>query len=98
MDYPRTSDNTQKETLVIIVWKDIVQVADWTPANDVSCPTFQSIGWLVSETEEEIKIGSTLVVDADDPQGTPFGITAFPKGCVQEIRRLRLAEPAYQQS
>ena len=48
--------------------------------------------------EEEIKIGSTLEVDADDPQGTPFGITAFPKGCVQEIRRLRLAEPAYQQS
>ncbi len=98
MDYPRTSDNTQKETLVIIVWKDIVQVADWTPASEVNCPTFQSIGWLVSETEEEIKIGSTLVVNADDPQGTPFGITAFPKGCVQEIKRLRLAEPSYQQS
>jgi len=48
------------------------------------------VGWLVSETEDEIKIGGTLVVDADDPQGTPFGITAFPKGCVQEIKRLKL--------
>jgi len=88
MDNPRPTDKTQEKTLVFVVWKDILQTADWTPASEVSCPTFKSVGWLVSETEDEIKIGGTLVVDADDPQGTPFGITAFPKGCVQEIKTI----------
>ena len=92
MDNSWTTDNTQEKTLVFIVWKDILQTSDWTPASEVSCPTFKSVGWLVSETEDEIKIGGTLVVDADDPQGTPFGITAFHKGCVQEIKRLRLED------
>jgi len=46
-----------------------------------------SVGWLISKDEKEIKIGSTLVVHAeDDPQGTPFSITAFPIGCVEEIK------------
>ena len=92
MDNPRPTDKTQEKALVFVVWKDILQTADWTPASEVSCPTFKSGGGLLSETEDEIKIGGTLVVDADDPQGTPFGITAFPKGCVQEITRLRLED------
>ena len=41
---------------------------------------------VVTKDEKEIKIGGTLVVKADDPQGTPFGITAFPIGCVEEIK------------
>ena len=88
MDNPRPTDNTQEKALVFVVWKDIVQTSDWTPSSEVSCPTFKSVGWLLSETEDEIKIGGTLVVNADDPQGTPFGITAFPKGCVQEIKTI----------
>ena len=92
LDTAGSTDDTQEKTLVFVVWKDILQTSDWTPASEVSCPTFKSVGWLVSETEDEIKIGGTLVVDADDPQGTPFGITAFPKGCVQEIKRLRLGD------
>ena len=69
--------------LVTVRWKDIIQHADWTPSEEVSCPEFVSVGWLAEESEEEIKIGSTL-----DDKGTPFGITAFPKGCVLEVLRL----------
>jgi hypothetical protein len=88
LDTSRPSGKKEEEALVLITWKDILQTADWTSSDDVNCPTFKSIGWMVSETEEEIKIGSTLVVEADDPQGTPFGITAFPKGCILSINKI----------
>ena len=71
----------EKKRLVLIKWKDIVQHADWTPAEEVSCPEFTSVGWFIVDNEEEIKIGSTL-----DEKDTPFGITAFPKGCVSAIK------------
>jgi len=29
-----------------------------------------------------------VVQSADDPQGTPFSITAFPIGCVEEIKSI----------
>ena len=87
MDNPRTTDNSQEKELVIVTWRDILQTADWTPADEVTCPTLQSVGWFISRDEKEIKIGSTRVVRAaDDPQGTPFSITAFPIGCVDEIK------------
>ena len=89
MDTTRpTGEKEEKEKeLVIVKWKDILKTSDWTPAKDVTCPTFESVGWLVSKDDKEIKIGGTLVVHAaDDPEGTPFGITAFPLGCVEEIK------------
>ena len=81
----------EEKQLVLVTWRDIVQTADWTPASEVFCHTFQSIGWFISKDDREIKIGGTLVVKGDDPQGTPFGITAFPLGCVEEIRLLNVA-------
>ena len=78
----------EEKQLVLVTWRDILQTADWTPASEVSCHTFKSIGWLISKDEKEIKIGGTLVVKADDPQGTPFGITAFPIGCIEEVKLL----------
>tara|TARA_R100001530_G_scaffold63900_1_gene45939 strand:+ start:379 stop:504 length:126 start_codon:yes stop_codon:yes gene_type:complete len=38
------------------------------------------VGWLISQDEKEIKIGNTIGED-----DVPYGITAFPKGCVLEI-------------
>ena len=78
---PRT-DPIQKEEwkLVTIKWTDIIQTSDWTPANEVSCPELISVGWLVSQDDKEIKIGGTIGED-----DAPYGITAFPKGCVLEI-------------
>ena len=78
----------EEKQLVLVIWRDILQTSDWTPANEVFCHTFQSVGWFISKDEKEIKIGGTLVVKADDPQGTPFGITAFPIGCVEELKVL----------
>ena len=91
MDNTGTADNEQKKEkeLVLVTWVDILQTADWTPAEDVTIPTMQSVGWLISRDEKEIKIGSTRVgQSADDPQGTPFSITAFPIGCVEEIKSI----------
>ena len=86
MDSSGSVGEKEKE-LVIVTWRDILQTADWTPAGEVTCPTLQSVGWFISRDEKEIKIGSTRVVRAaDDPQGTPFSITAFPIGCVDEIK------------
>ena len=75
-------DPIQKEEwkLVTIKWTDIIQTSDWTPANEVSCPELMSVGWLVSQDDKEIKIGGTIGED-----DAPYGITAFPKGCVLEI-------------
>ena len=75
-------DPIQKEEwkLVTIKWTDIIQTSDWTPANEVSCPELISAGWLVSQDDKEIKIGGTIGED-----DAPYGITAFPKGCVLEI-------------
>ena len=88
LDNPRPPEDAQEKEkeIVLVRWRDIIQSSDWTPASDISCPIFESIGWLVSKDDKEIKIGGTLVVKADDPQGTPFGITAFPVGCVEEIK------------
>ena len=76
------SDPIQKEEwkLVTIKWTDIIQTSDWTPANEVSCPELISVGWLVSQDDKEINIGGTIGED-----DAPYGITAFPKGCVLEI-------------
>ena len=82
-------DIPKEKELVVVTWVDILQTADWTPAGDVTIPTMQSVGWFISRDEKEIKIGSTRVVQsADDPQGTPFSITAFPIGCVEEIKSI----------
>ena len=87
LDTTRSVRAQEEKALVFVKWRDILQTADWTPANEVNCPTLMSVGWLISKDEKEIKIGSTLVVHAaDDPQGTPFSITAFPIGCVEEIK------------
>jgi len=89
VDHTGTANNEQEKEkeLVVVTWVDILQTADWTPAEDVTIPTMQSVGWFISRDEREIKIGSTRVVQsADDPQGTPFSITAFPIGCVEEIK------------
>tara|TARA_R110000765_G_scaffold144245_1_gene246204 strand:- start:186 stop:344 length:159 start_codon:yes stop_codon:yes gene_type:complete len=51
-----------------------------------------SVGWLVYQDEETIKIANTLDFDDWEDKGAdkpvPYGITAFPKGCVVKITYL----------
>jgi len=62
----------------------------WEQADEVFCPVFHSIGWLVSQDDETVKIANTLDYDDFTDEGKtqvpiPYGITAFPKGCVVSI-------------
>lgn len=88
LDNPRTTHNTQEKEkeLVRIKWVDIISYSDWTTHDKVSCPVFESIGWLVHQDKKEIKIATTLDrVDGlgeNDGEPTYYGITSFPSGCV----------------
>ena len=78
----------EEKRLCIVEWKDIISCSGWEKASDVDCPTFKTVGWLVSNDEQTIKIASTLdYADAfddakDEAKPVAYGITAFPKGCV----------------
>ena len=83
----------EEKTLVLIRWMDIISYSDWTTHDKVSCPTFESIGWLVHKDEKEIKIATTLdkYDGLGEQEGKPtyYGITSFPSGCVLECVVLR---------
>ena len=96
VDNPRPSEDAQKKekALVIITWRDILSCSGWEKPDDVDCPEFLTVGWLISEDNATVKIASTL--DPTDSIGeakgevlpVPYGITAFPKGCVVDIKHL----------
>jgi hypothetical protein len=81
----------EEKRLCIVEWKDIISCSGWEKASDIDCPTFKTVGWFVSDDEETIKIASTLdYADAfgdakDEAKPVPYGITAFPKGCVLKV-------------
>ena len=82
----------EEKRLCIVEWKDIISCSGWEKASDVYCPSFKTVGWFISDDEETIKIASTLDFDdfTDEAKGEakpiPYGITAFPKGCVVEVK------------
>lgn len=94
--------------LVLVEWRDIIAFNGWEKAADIKCPTLFSIGWLVSRNQDTIMIANCL--DPDDFTGEakgeerpiPYGITAFPTGCVLKISDLPDGEfnniPAVQDS
>ena len=81
----------EEKRLCIVEWKDIISCSGWEKASDVYCPSFKTVGWFISDDEETIKIASTLDFDdfTDEAKGEampiPYGITAFPKGCVVSV-------------
>jgi hypothetical protein len=96
LDTSRTSGAKEEErNVVIIKWRDVLADDSWTRAKDVECPVLFSVGWLAYEDDETIKIASTL--DYDDFTGEakgealpiPYGVTAFPRGCVVEVKRIK---------
>jgi len=75
--------------IVKVNWRDVIACNEWEKADAIKCPNIMSIGWLVYEDQETIKIANTL--DLDDFEGkadekpVPYGITAFPRGCVVSV-------------
>ena len=84
----------EEKRLVQVTWRDIVQCSGWEKVGDVDAPQFVSVGWLISRDGSQIKIASTLdYADAfgdakDEAKPVPYGITAFPTGCVDYIKFL----------
>ena len=69
--------------LVCVHWEDIISTAGWDEAEEIEPPKLQSIGWFHSSTDKVFKIGDTLGED-----GKPYGITAFPVGCITRVEHL----------
>ena len=69
-----------KQQLVIVHWRDIISTAGWEEVDEVDPPKFITLGWVHSRDDDTLKIGSTL-----DDEGKPYGITAFPMGCITLI-------------
>ena len=76
--------------LCIVEWKDIIASSGWDTADVVNCPTISSIGWFFSDDGKTIKICNTLAPEEFDDlkERIPYGITAFPKGCVTKLEFL----------
>ena len=76
----------------LITWKDIIASNEWEKHEAIKCPELMSVGWLVYQDDETIKIANTLDFDDWEDKGAdkpvPYGITAFPKGCVVKITYL----------
>jgi hypothetical protein len=91
VDSSRAIGKEKEKTLVVIKWRDVLSDDSWTRAKDVECPTLYSVGWFVSDDGDTVKIASTLDPDdfsdeaKDETKPIPYGITAFPKGCVVEV-------------
>jgi len=69
-------DGRPHHPLVLVRWVDIIADSSWTPPEEVECPEFETVGWLVHEDEKCIKVADTYGEEGH------FGITAFPRGCV----------------
>ncbi len=92
LDTSRPIGKTQEEIkykCCLITWKDIIASNEWEKHEDIKCPELVSVGWLVYQDEDTIKIANTLDFDDWEDKGAdkpvPYGITAFPKGCVVSI-------------
>ena len=81
----------EEKKLVVVKWRDVLADDSWTRAKEVECPSFYSVGWLVCDTDDTVKIASTLDFEdfTDEAKGEArpilYGITAFPRGCVEEV-------------
>tara|TARA_E500000318_G_scaffold99607_1_gene101761 strand:- start:462 stop:713 length:252 start_codon:yes stop_codon:yes gene_type:complete len=79
------------DKLVLIKWIDARDVGDglWHSREEVESTAsadMQSVGWVIHETENEIKISADVPLDPDDDEVGRS--TVIPKGCVKEIKEL----------
>ena len=77
--------------LVIVEWRDIIQASGWEPEDEINCPVIRSVGWIIPHDDPNtIKICNTIAPEDFDEKkdGKGYGITAFPKGCVEKIEYL----------
>ena len=71
--------------LVVVKWLDITATAGWEDPDDVNPIEASTIGWLYSQDESTVKVGNSLGED-----DRPYGISAFPVGCITSIETYSL--------
>jgi len=76
--------------LCMITWRDIIATSGWETKEEVNCPTIISVGWFLEDDGRTIKICNTVAPEEFDnsKDKLPYGITAFPKGCVNKLEFL----------
>jgi len=80
-----------KNKLVLINWLDARDVGDsqWHPRSEVEetkGADMKSVGWVIHETENEIKISADIPLDPEDDE--VGRTTIIPRGCVKVIKQL----------
>ena len=82
----------RKYNLVLIIWRDTREVdsGTWHDMADViktNSSVIHSVGWVVQETDTDIKISADQPADISD---TEVGrTTIIPRGCIEEIINVR---------
>lgn len=81
------------DPLVIVEWRDIIATAGWEQAP--TCPTFFSVGWLVSRDDETIVIAMTK--DPDNSMESPdqqqyYAFHSFPAGVVSRVQQIHVSQ------
>jgi len=86
VEFKKDEPADESPQLLVVHWQDIIATAGWEEGDEVSPPNLTTIGWLHSQTDEVLKIGNTLGED-----GKPYGITAFPSGCITLVEAYSLS-------
>ena len=77
----------------IVKWIDVIASNEWEKHSEIECPEFETIGWLIDDGDKTVKIANTLdyfdFEDKNSEKPIPYGITAFPRGCVLNITLLK---------
>jgi|TARA_R110002020_G_scaffold382991_1_gene593660 hypothetical protein len=69
--------------LVEVEWYDIIATAGWEKDDEVTCPLFVSVGYLIKQDDSFVKIATTK-----DDKNDWYGWHVFPSGCIKKIRPL----------
>ena len=85
--------NPLPKTIVVIVWKDIISMADWVGTiseikEEIEPILCVSVGWIVHKTKEKITLADSFSKDH-----TFGGLTSIPTEVVVEIIELDSDSP-----
>ena len=86
------SDFGRNNNLVLVIWRDTreVESGTWHDMSEViktNSSIIYSIGWIVQETDTDLKISADLPEDIID---TEVGrTTIIPRGCIESIINVR---------
>jgi hypothetical protein len=80
------------DKLVMVTWLDTKEVSsgvwhDFDEVNKTNSAEIKSVGWIIQETDRDLKISADIPTDITD---TEVGrTTVIPRGCIQEIINVR---------